>query len=500
VFAALALVASACGGAANGVRASTGEQLTIGIKFAPDTLDPAKSDPAFGWYFNLAYDPLIYWAADGSLQPRLAESWGYVGHDNTAFELRLRPRVKFSDGSPLTAEVVKGSIEYYRDTPGRAAAHLAAITSVEVVDPRTVRLRLSAPNPALPQILTQVNQAGDVLSGRALAQPEVLAEETFGAGPYLLDPGATVANAHYTYVANTRYWNQDSVRYKKVVIKVLPNPNTALAALKTGQVDVIQGEMATADAATAARLNVYASAGSVFSGLALADRTGRVAKPLGDLRVRQALNYAVDREKITKGLYREWGRQTEQIVPPEQGGLTSETHYPYDPDRAKKLLAEAGYADGFTLPVLTTTEAEGMGLVIADDLAKVGVRLEFTNDPDPTSYLRDMASGKYPAYVIGFGTAPVHLTGPSLFLPSAAQFNPFRSTDPQLDALYAQAAAADERSRPELDERIVQRLVELAWFVPVSFQPTFVYARNTVIGIDLTTERPGPNPTEWAPA
>jgi ABC-type transport system substrate-binding protein len=118
--------------------------------------------------------------------------------------------------------------------------------------------------------------------------------------------------------------------------------------------------MATADAATAARLNVYASAGS--------------------------------------GLYREWGRQTDQIVPPGQDGHTGETHYPYDLDRAKKLLAKAGYADGFTLPVLTTTEAERRG------------------------------------------------------------------------------------------------------FAPVSFQPTFVYTRNTVIDIDLTTERPGPNPTEWAPA
>jgi peptide/nickel transport system substrate-binding protein len=492
------LLLTACTGRGTDRSASSDDTLTIGQSSAPNSLDPAKTSAQLGWIGNLAYDPLIYKAADGALKPRLATSWEYVGAGNKVFELKLRPNVKFSDGSPLTADVVKANIDYVRKAHGLAESFLASIKTVDMPDSLTVRFTLSEPNPLLPDLFTQTYLASIIVSGAALKEPAKLATQTFGAGPYMLDQTQTVASDHYTYVPNPHYWDKQNVHYDKVVIKILPNPNTALSALKTGQVDVIHGNYTTATAATSAGLQVK-HAPFVFTGLALADRAGDLVPALGDVRVRQALNYAVDRKKITKGLFGQYGTATEQIVLPGQDGHNDTTFYPYDPDKAKSLLAEAGYPNGFTLPVVTTSAAS-LSLVtqaIGDEFKNVGVRLKLTNVSDFANYNRELSSGKFPAYWIGYGTLPIHLMGSSLFLPKAALYNPFHSSDPQLTSLYSQAAAADPASRAELNKKIIARLADQAWFVPVTFTPQFVFARSTVAGIEPTAARPHSNPVEW---
>ncbi|MFC0534218.1 ABC transporter substrate-binding protein [Phytohabitans kaempferiae] len=472
--------------------------LNIGFQFQPNSLDPAKINRAYAWYVNLAYDSLIYWAPDGSLQPRLATSWNYAGSDNRIFEMKLRPNVTFSDGSTLTADTVKANIDHFRAAGTVTSPFLAAVASVEVVDPSTVRLNLSKPNPELPRILTQHYLAGSVISGEALKNPEQLATMTAGAGAYVLDPSATVANDHYTYKPNPRYWDEANIHYDKVVIKVLPNQNTALSAMKTGQIDILQGVIDTAAAAKSAGFQVVYSP-QVFQGLALADRGGEVLRPLGDVRVRQALNYAVDRVKITKGLFGEYGLPTEQIVLPGVDGYNDATVYPYDPQKAKQLLADAGYPAGFTLPVPTTSVNVKIAQAIADDLAAVGVRMEIKNSDNANNYFTDIASKKFPAYAINNGSETMYLKGPLLFLPEGAQFNPFRSSDGEISRLYDESATADASTRVEIDKKIVARLRDQAWFVPVSFVPVFFFARPTVAGVQSTPNLPTPCPNEWRP-
>jgi peptide/nickel transport system substrate-binding protein len=497
VVIALLLLVSSCGG---GTGQSGPRVLNIGQASAPNSLDPAKINQAFEWYINLAYDPLIFRSPQG-LQPRLAESWGYVGTGNRVFELKLRPNVTFSDGSPLNAEVVKANIDYYRQAGGQSVPFLSPITSIETPDPRTVRLVLSEPNPMLADVFTQDYLAGNLISGQALRQPNTLATNTFGAGPYTLDAAQTVPGDHYTYLPNPSYWDKANVHYDKVTIKVIPNPNTALAALKTGQVDVIQGIQDTADAAKAAGLQVT-STPQVFVGLALADRAGTKLPPLRDIRVRQALNHAVDRDKLTRGLFREYGTVTEQVVLPGTDGYNDKRAYSYDPARARQLLTEAGYPNGFSVPVITTSFANQNLVVqaIADELQQVGIRLELTNEAEPSNYIKKLTSGEFPAYGIGYGRGPVHMMGPGLFLPTAPVFNPFKSSDPRIEQLYAQAAASDEAVRAELDRQIVARLVDQAWFVPVAFTPVFFFARSNVTGIEATVDAPIANPVSWRPA
>jgi peptide/nickel transport system substrate-binding protein len=138
---------------------------------------------------------------------------------------------------------------------------------------------------------------------------------------------------------------------------------------------------------------------------------------------------------------------------------------------------------------------------MADDLKAVGVHLQITADGDANKYLQDMASKKFAAYSIGFGSQPVHLMGPALFLPAAAQFNPFASSDQQVQSLYDQAAAASAAGQASLDRQLIARLTDQAWFVPVGFTPVLnYYSKSTVSGVALSAKRPASDPVEWAPA
>ena len=499
---ALAVAGCSASGQAAGVTATT-KTLNIGTSYPPTpNLDPGNANGANLWFLELAYEPLIKQAADGTLQPGLATSWKYVGSGNTVFELKLRANVKFSDGTPLTAEVVKANLDRFRsDAKLSTAAELADVSAVTVIDADTVRLSLSKPNPMIAEMLSEFYGAGDLVSGAGLADASRLDTKTFGAGPYVLDSARTVDGDYYTFTRNPDYWAPAQVHFDTVVVKVLPNPNSALAALQTGQVDVIQGTPTTDTAAKSAGLQVV-SVPQTFVGLALADRAGAVTPALGDVRVRQALNYAVNRKQIADALVGTYGgpTPTEQIVLPGQDGYHDQTLYPYDPDKAKQLLREAGYPNGFTLPVDSFSGPSGttpLLQVMANQFAAVGVRLQISDTSDTNKYIQDMVSGRFPAYGIAFGTLPVYLMGPLLFLPAANPFNPFHSTDPTLESLYGQAAPAGQAERANLDQQIVARLAEQAWFVPVLFQPVSYYARQGVSGVVATPSRPSPNPLEW---
>lgn len=504
VMTVVVLVASACtfGGTTPSTRDGSAT-LTIGLAFAPTSTDPGNAGGGNVMFLQLAYDSLIHMASDGSLKPGLATSWNFVGVGNTTFELHLRSGVQFSDGTALTADVVKANLDRYRSDAGLAtASQLALVTEVSAVDPLTVRLTLSGPDPALPTKLSEFYGAGDMISQAAVTDPKKMADTTYGAGPYTLDSSATVAGDHYTFTPNPNYWNKSAVNYDKVVLKVLPNPNTAVAALQSGQVDFVSGTHASAASAKAAGLQVI-EVPHTWVGLALADRAGTLVPALADVRVRQAINYSIDRETIASGLVDTYGgpTPTEQIVLPDQDGYNNTTRYSYDIAKAKQLLAQAGYANGFTLPVVSWAQTTPVLQAVANNLAQVGIKLEITDAANNTDkYLQDVPSGKFAAYGITFGQLPVSMMGPLLFLPSASFFNPFKTSDPQIESLYRQAAEADPITRAKLDQEIVGRIVDLGWFAPVLFQPVSYFARSTVTGIQATPANPIPNPVEWRPA
>ena len=475
--------------------------LRVALAAAPTSLDPANMEQSTSPFAQPAYDALINVAEDGTLEPGLATEWGFVDDENKVFEITLREGVTFSDGAELDADGLVTHLEYL-DTGKSNVATLVNGGTYEAIDDDSVRITWDTPHPLAPQAFTQRWVAGMVISPDAIASDAAgLATQTAGAGAYALDAASTVAGSRYVYTARDDYWNPEAQHWDEIVITVMENPDQRLNALRTGEVDYAAGDLATADAAAEAGLQVL-SAPTIFYGLSLLDRDGALGSPLGDVRVRQAINYALDRETIATALLGEYGFATEQTVVPSEPGYVDDLvgHYPYDPDKARQLLADAGYPSGFSLPVIGSTSATAATLsqVLVDQLSKVGITVELDARPGP-DYFEAMTGGTFAAAVVGYGSQPIPMEYDGLFGPSAV-FNPLGSTSPSIEAVYQQALVAPEDEATAMYEEIQRELVEQAWFAPAVFAPVFYYASADLAPLTVTEARPQAPLLDLAPA
>jgi len=495
VIAMLGLV-SAVGGAGcsdSGSASKAGDTLTIASPGSPPSLDPAGGDNQYSDYYNLAYDPLIVMAADGTFEPGLALSWRY-GPRNESFELRLRPGVKFSDGTRLDATAVKKWILHALKVPGgHAPSYLGALESIDVTGPLKLRLNFSAPTPQLEMVFSQLLEIGMVGSPKALAE-KTTATATAGAGPYKLDRRSTVTGDHYTYVPNPHYWNEHAIHWKKVVVKVIANPNAALQALRSGQVQVAVGQpVSSLDAASKAGLEDVSPL-TLLLALSLNDRDGKLAEPLADVRVRRALNYAIDRDMVARVVGAGHGEPIAQMAVEGDDSHDPELDaaYPYDPTKAKQLLAAAGYPDGFELPTLASNVVgqDLLAQALAGQLAKVGVELKPLEVKGQISdYFTNLANASFPAATIAFGRLPAAFDYGALYGPNAGPFNPFKSQSAELDRLYGALAAAKPEDGAPIAREMQRLIVREAWFVPVVATPLVVLYRPEVKGVTATPRR-----------
>ncbi|WP_157839073.1 ABC transporter substrate-binding protein [Streptomyces flavidovirens] len=474
VLAAFAVAAAtACSGSGSSGAGTSGGQkdtLTVVAAGAPASLDPAKANVGSdNWFVNLAYDTVLRQGRNGKVSAGLATTWGYIGTGNTDFEFTLRQGLKFADGTPLDAKAVAASLNYGRKN-GLNVSWTSAIESVTATGPLTVRIHCSSPHPNLPQLMTQVLMIGSVISPKGLASPATMGTRSFGAGPYVLDTAHTASGDHYTYTPNPHYWDKKKVHWKKVVVKVVANSNSALQAVKTGQADAMAITANQADTAKSGGLKVV-GAPNIFMGVNLADRKGTVSKPLGDLRVRQALNHAVDRAAITKAIVQKYGQPTSQISLPGLDGFAADydNRYPYDPAKAKKLLAEAGYPNGFSLK-METQSLFGVDLVtqaVVQQWKQIGVTADVTTDTSVGQWLANATSKKYPALGFGYGGATSYALSLDWMLPHATAFNPFATSDPKLTRMLTAAAAAPADKQPALYQDVMRYVVDQAWLVSV---------------------------------
>jgi peptide/nickel transport system substrate-binding protein len=478
-----------------------GDTLTVVTVGTPQTLDPAKTVQNNAWLEQLAYEPLIVRKSDGTLLPGLASSWKYEGKDNTKFVLKLRPGVTFSDGGKLDAQNVVDHFAYVQKAGGQMAPFLADDTFA-ATDPTTVTITSKTPNPNFPEILTQDYIIGGVISPSGLKATAGLGARTRGAGPYQIDAGHTVAGDHYTYVPNPNYYDKSAAHWSKVVIRVITSQQSVLNALRTGQADVAVGDPSTVDAARKAGLDV-AAAPLLWSGVVLADRAGTMAAPLQKPEVRQALNFATDRGAITKALFDGIGQPTAQVTVPGGYGFDPELNetYPYDPAKAKSLLAGAGYPNGFPLR-MATPQYQQLNLIaqaLKQQWKQVGVDLQITDQANANQFVSDTFGGKYPAFMTAFGQLPIWMEGPSLFLPSAA-FNPFHYHDQTLQSLYDKSSRATGDAKAALDREVVAHVTNQAWFVPVVSTSLPYYSRNSVDNVQTSAKEPLLSLTEITPA
>jgi peptide/nickel transport system substrate-binding protein len=357
--------------------AQPGTQLTIAQPAEATTMDPGRSTQVLtvNYFYNL-YDALTRWDAALKLQPGLATSWKQL--TETTWEFTLRPGVKFHDGAPLTAEDVKATLERNL-VAGKTVVQpgFATIESVQIVNPTTVSIATKKPDPLL--LLRLAQMGAQILPARLTTDEGVkeLARRPVGTGAYRFVEW--VKDERLVMEANRDWWGWEgkSPGIERVVWKPIPDDFPRLVALEKGEVDIITNVPPDRMKAVADGRNTQIV--SSPSTRLVSFGINATQPPLSDRRVRQALHYALDVDAIIRNLYAGQGK-------PFSGGLADTDFgynaalkpYPYDPTKAKQLLAEAGRAKGIdvTLHAGYGTMVNDKALVetIADMWAKVGIR------------------------------------------------------------------------------------------------------------------------------
>jgi len=491
-----ALVLTGCGaggGDAGGTPApgASGGTLTLGSLVDVTSFDPAASHVGhYMQYYQPVYDTLILREPNGDLSPMLATDWEY-DDTNTELTMNLRDDVTFSDGEKFDAEAVKANIEHFKAANGPQASTAASIEGVRVVDEDTAVIELSAPDPGI--LLYMAASAGFMGSPAALDTEGIIADPV-GSGPYELDVAATVTGATYTYTKRDDYWNPDLQKFDKIVIKSMQDVTARVNALVSGQINAGLLDAKTAVQGEGAGLTEITNPVD-WQGLFLFDRAGSQAEPLGDVRVRQAINYAIDRQSLLDSLLLGNGEITSQITGTASAGYVEELdgYYDFDPKKAKALLTDAGYPDGFEITLPVNSADTIINAAIVQQLADVGITATQVVIPS-TDYRNEIFTGKYSLGYYGIfqgdpWVAINHHIGPN------AAFNPLKYTDDESAALIKEVQAGDDDAAQALTEYITEE----AWFAPF-YRVNQLYFFDKTVTVENQLQQAVPSIYNYAPA
>jgi peptide/nickel transport system substrate-binding protein len=516
VAAAIAAIAGIAGASSVGATAGTAKPvLTIGSPDGCNSLlatgTGAGGDTEFA--SQLDYETLLIGHALGNnnfkFTPGLATAWKiYPG--NKKFQLTLRPNARFSDGTAVTAQAVAAYFNY-REKNLSGFNLLGPIASIQTPSKNVIVVTLKTPNPVIQLTLTQ-SDYGAVTSTAAIQQAEAdpqhspLVTQSFGAGPYTVARSQTVLGDHCTYVPNKYYYDQSRIRWSKVVIRKITDPNALLAALKSGQIQVAWGFPQTAASAKAAGFKVVDGKGWGFgggmTGILFLDHGGAISKPIANVKVRQAMNYAIDRKAIVKAIYQGFAAPTSS---PSNGwdgvGPKDPTYYNYNPTKAKQLLAQAGYPEGFSFDLagaVCNVPTGPYNLVcptIVKYLAAVGIKANLDLDPSFPGFVKKTAPAAF--WTVG----PLYMVAwyQFMMMPNGALADQHGWHDPVIDHLYYNKfIRLPSVPAEKVAEQITDRATQMAYFVPVLSEDFLVFASPKIAGVNAA--RLFLNTSDWAPA
>lgn len=324
--------------------------LRIGNFLDLRSWDPALTDIGFAPpYLSAVYDPLVSIEPDGTVVPVLATGWTW-SDDRLTLTMTLREGVQFHDGTPFDAAAAVTVLEHLRQgTLSRDA--FQAVAGIEATGPHEIRITLSQRDDAM---LYMMGTGRSYMVSPAALAAGTLAANPAGSGPYVLDTAATVPGSSYHFTKVMGHWDTDRYPWDRVVINPMLDPTARQNAMLSGQMEVIFGNANDLDQARLQGWNIAQSPAS-WVGMQITDRTGGRVPALGDVRVRQALAHAFDGIGIMQAYSAGAGQPTNQVfmVGGEVNDPALNDTYPLDIERARALMAEAGYADGIdiTLPV-----------------------------------------------------------------------------------------------------------------------------------------------------
>jgi len=446
------------------------DQLTwaIHVSLAPTWFDPADTLGLISPFMVLyaLHDAMVKPMPGNAHASSLAESWS-SSEDSLTHDFVLRDGVRFHNGEPVTAEDVKFSLERYR-----GAAHelmKSKVAAIDSVDGRHVRFKMKEPWPDFLTFYSSASGAGWIVPKTYVQKvgDDGFKKAPIGAGPYKFvsfNPGVELV-----LEAFDGYWRK-TPSVKRIVMKVIPDESTRLAALKRGEVDIaysIRGELAQ---------ELRSTPGLTLQPVVLADASWIYfpeqwdsKSPWHDMRVRQAANLALDREGMSKALFLGYCKITNNALVP----YTFEYFWQpppavYDPDKAKELLAAAGYAGGFDSgPLYIDSSYANVGEICVNNFQAVGIRT--TLEPvERAGFIAAYAGKKYRRGTIrgasgAFGNAATRMAS---FAVKGGAFS--YGSYPDIDALYPQQAdELDEKKRGAILAKMQQLVYEKMMFAPI---------------------------------
>jgi len=477
--AALLLSLAACSGSSGGGGGGTADTKTVTIAYnsdlAPTGYDPVRYSRAQALLFDGLYDSLAATNPDGTWAPGLATEFVY-NEDSTVLTMTLQDDVTFADGSKLSAELVKGNLDRRSDPELSAYSAFttggaAEMKSVDVVDDTHVAITFVAPQKGFETSLTSV--AGMIVGQDAIDDSTTLETTPDGSGPFALDK-STVKGTSYVLTKNADHPRASDFAFDKYVIKPITDPNARTNAAISGQVDTAFITTATASLAEDKGLGISQNGGTVVSMLVF-DKSGATVKAFADPNVRVALGMAINREALVDGLH-PGDLPTANALPSDNPGYSDdiETEYGYNVDKAKKLLADAGYASGIQFSIIASSDNQTDLEAIQKDFKAVGVTMDIRLS---TSTAETFAA----VNTDPLGYIPLNWGNPvgTMFGVVLGFANPHQEQNPALQgATGALAGAQTDADRAAALTSLNKELVASAWLIPVYEQLTS-WAYNT---------------------
>lgn len=431
---------------------------------------------------ELIYEPLVRHDAALDVVPAIAESWEF-SEDGKTLTFKLDADAKFSDGTQVTSEDVKASFERLLDeTTGAAArSNFLSIASIDAPDASTVVFNLSQPDAPILVAMASINAA--IVPAKAIADGSV-ATTALGSGPFVLD--SWEPNSREVLSVNPN-WAGGEIAYDGITISVLPDETAILASLRAGQTDfaLINDPLVATLVPNEANLQLNAVPGLAYNVLQL----NPARAPMDNLKVRQAISCAVDRQDVLDTALVGEGKVTGPLTMPAYASDPSTLFcYEQDIEKAKQLMAESG-VDGFTAKVIAATGeppvASAEAQVLQSQLAEIGVKLEIEL-MELNVYVDRWLAGDFDMAVAqNGGRADPYPMYNRYFTKDGNLQKVSNFADDEIDSLLQQGRVeTDLAKRKEIFAKFEQRITELAPWVWLSTSNTYTAQLKTLSGFE----------------
>jgi peptide/nickel transport system substrate-binding protein len=441
------------------------------------------------------YEPLVNRAEDMTLTPALAIDWGLTA-DPTVWRFKLREGVTFHDGTPFTADDVVFTFERALAPTSDMKDIIGTVVRAEAVDEFTVDIHTTGPNPILPQQINDIfvmSRAWAEEHGVTQPQDTAIAEETYavrhtnGTGPFILE--LREPDVRTVMVRNPDWWGlnePDPHNIDRIVFTPVSNAATRVAALLSGELDFVLDtpvqDLARVRRTPGLTVKSTAEVRAIFIGMDTARAELRSSdikgkNPFADIRVRRAMNMAIDRNAIVSRIMRGLAEPAGMLLSPGIGGYTDEIDAlpPFDPDAARALLAEAGYGDGFSVTLDCTNDRymndEAICQAVVGMLARIGIRVRL-DAKSKTLHFPKIQNEDTDFYLLGWGSGTMdsHYHLDFLAMPDRA-WNRTGLNDPELfEMIDAIAVETDLAKRDDMINTAWLRVKEAQVYIPLHHQ------------------------------